>query len=308
MNGLCLAVLLDATSSPIDWTELWPYFSGTVVMIVGLAALFQGLSRTARGIDRALLFGPVFFAAPMAVFGTEHYVFTKSISAMVPSWIPGHLFWTYLTGSCLIAAALSIVSKRYSALAATLLGVMLFSFVLTISLPAVMAHPDNRFLVAVFLRDLSFSMGAFALAVTDAGLPPEERTPRRIARVVMGGALVFFGAEYFLHPLFVPVIPLQKPLPDWFPGALALPLAYGMGSLLIASGLGLILDWRARSIAAWLGVAIVAIVLLVYLPILVTEPSVGVGLNYFADTLAYGGAILVLARALPRDEAASPAH
>jgi hypothetical protein len=43
-------------------------------------------------------------------------------------------------------------------------------------------------------------------------------------------------------------------------------------------------------------------VLVIYLPILISIPSdIGNGLNYFADTLMFGGTILVLADALPKE-------
>ena len=66
-----------------------------------------------RGLEKILPFGRLFFAMPMGVFGTEHLVDTAEIAALVPSWMPAHLFWTYLVGIALIAAALSITLKRY---------------------------------------------------------------------------------------------------------------------------------------------------------------------------------------------------
>jgi hypothetical protein len=40
----------------------------------------------------------MFFAVPLAVFGAEHFASAKSIMLLVPSWIPGPLFWTYFVG------------------------------------------------------------------------------------------------------------------------------------------------------------------------------------------------------------------
>jgi hypothetical protein len=58
--------------------------------------------------------------------------------------------------------------------------------------------------------------------------------------------------------------------------------------------------------ATYLGTWIVLLVLFIYVPILITQisdPSTGTqveGINYFADTLLFGGAILALASATPR--------
>jgi hypothetical protein len=73
---------------------------------------------------------------------------------------------------------------------------------------------------------------------------------------------------------------------------------------MIACGAGIVFDRKARSSAAVLGTAINFVVLVVYVPLLVAQPSVAVGLNYFADTLAFGGTVLLLAGALDRGLAA----
>ena len=57
----------------IPSTVIWSYFLGGVVFVIGLAAIFlRGDWRKARGFDKLILFGPLFFAAPLAAFGTEH--------------------------------------------------------------------------------------------------------------------------------------------------------------------------------------------------------------------------------------------
>jgi uncharacterized membrane protein len=116
---------------------------------------------------------------------------------------------------------------------------------------------------------------------------------------MIGIPAVVFGVEHFLHPQYVPVVPLSQLLPPWIPGHLL--LAYAMGAVLIVSGLCLIFNWNARAAAAWLGIIVFVVVLLVYLPILIANLSdIANGLNYFADTLAFSGAALLLAAALPK--------
>jgi uncharacterized membrane protein YphA (DoxX/SURF4 family) len=100
------------------------------------------------------------------------------------------------------------------------------------------------------------------------------------------------------------VIPLQQPMPAFLPAPTALTYIVGVG--LIAGSLGLLLDWHARLAAALLGVLVLGVVLVVYLPLLVAEPSVEVGLNYFFDTLLFGGACLALGGALPRPPPVRP--
>jgi hypothetical protein len=69
------------------------YFVGGVVLAIGLAAIFlRGDWQKARGFDKLILFGPLFYAAPLAAFGTEHFKLTQAIASLVPAWIPRHQF------------------------------------------------------------------------------------------------------------------------------------------------------------------------------------------------------------------------
>lgn len=302
MESLALSSVQSFLAALLLGKVFWPYFAGAVVLIVGLARMSRTGALQARGIDRAIAFGPLFFAAPMAVFGGDHFIAAKVVIDSVPSWIPWHLFWVYLVGTALIAASLSIVTKKYSVLAATLLSAMIFCFVLLIHIPNFVANPGNRILFAIVLRDSSFSGGALMCAVAQAQEWPRHVSRRLTAlvRYVVGVAVVVFGAEHFLHPEFVPVVPLTQLMPPWIPGHLF--VAYVGGAVLIACGLSMILNWRARLAASWLGIYVFVVVVLVYLPIMIANlGDIGNGLNYFADTLAYGGAALLLARALPSE-------
>lgn len=282
-------------------TWFWPFFLGTILLLIGLAAMARRGFPQERGLEWAVALGPLFFATPMAVFAGDHLISPKLIATMVPAWIPGHLFWVYLVGAGLLAAALSIVTGKHSALAATLLGAMIFSFVLLIHVPNFVANPGDRLMFAIVLRDSSFSAGALACALAYA--PAHSWLKRTnwitaLVRYVIAVAVVVFGVEQFLYPELVPVVPLRQVMPPWIPGHLF--LAYLTGTVLIASGLSLLFNWKSRLAATTLGIFVFVIVLLVYLPITAAKVSdIANGLNYFADTLAVSGTALLLARALP---------
>jgi hypothetical protein len=78
--------------------------------------------------------------------------------------------------------------------------------------------------------------------------------------------------------------------------------------ILVVAGVSILLGKKVRMAATYLGTWIVLLVLMVYGPILIVSlmnPSTGVkieGINYFADTLLFGGAILALAKATVREE------
>ncbi len=63
-------------------------------------------------------FGRLFFAIPLAVFGSEHFTVTANVATLVPRWIPAHTFWVYLVGVAFLCAALSIAVLVQARLAA----------------------------------------------------------------------------------------------------------------------------------------------------------------------------------------------
>jgi hypothetical protein len=58
---------------------------------------------------------------------------------------------------------------------------------------------------------------------------------------------------------------------------------------------------KIRLAAAWRGLTVLWVELVVYVPIgIVNRASLGGGLNFVADTLMFSGAVLLNARAMPR--------
>jgi uncharacterized membrane protein len=71
------------------------------------------------------------------VLGLSHFVYTGITASMVPAWLPGHVFFAYLTGIGHFAAGLGILFSIVPRLAAALEAGMLCSFALLVQLPGV---------------------------------------------------------------------------------------------------------------------------------------------------------------------------
>ena len=61
------------------------------------------------------LIARILFVIPLAGFGAGHLMNAGDMAGMVP--VPGGVFWIYLTGIALLAAAVSIIIKKKAALA-----------------------------------------------------------------------------------------------------------------------------------------------------------------------------------------------
>lgn len=112
-----------------------------------LAATIPGIDlrspRWAGAIRMAGEVGRIFFALSMAVFGWSHLLIPAFIASLIPAWIPWHIFWVYATALVFFAAAISIAVKRFTRITASMLGLMLFSWVLFLHEPRVAAALHN---------------------------------------------------------------------------------------------------------------------------------------------------------------------
>lgn len=281
---------------------MWAYLAFTVVFVVGLVAITgRGDWKRARGFDKLILFGPIFYAAPLAAFATEHFTQTKVIASIVPKWMPWHYFWAYFVGTCFLAAALSLVTGIRARLAASLVALTMFLFVTLMYIPATLRHPDNRIFLTIALRETSFSGGALAFAATlsDAWLSRSGRIMATVARYFVAIPVLFFSYQQFRHGNHVPGVPLEPLTPTYVVGHAI--WTYFAAAVYVLAGIMLLIGKRTRAAATGLGLTVLFIELVVYVPIAVVErASLDRGLNYMADTLMFCGAVLLLAGAMPR--------
>ncbi len=284
---------------------IWSYFVGGVIFAIGLVVIFLSSDwQKARGFDKLILFGPLFYAAPVAAFGTEHFTLTQDIASIVPAWIPWHLFWAYFVGACFIAAAVSMMTRIQARLSAALLGLTFFLFVVLMDAPAWAQNPHDRIALTLALRELSFSGGGLALA---ASLSEQwhERAAHilaAIARYFVAIPVLFFSFEQFMHGNYVPGVPLDRVTPEWIYGHAI--WTYLAAVVYAVAGILLLFGKKTRAAATWLGFAVLLVELAVYVPIgIVDRASLDSGLNYVGDTLLFCGAVLLLAGAMPHEEA-----
>jgi uncharacterized membrane protein len=278
--------------------------AGILIFLVALWAAKTDIAR-ASGLDKIVAFSNLCFAIPLAVFGALHLWGVAFVLPLVPSYMPWRLFWAYFVGVALMSASLSIATKIQVRWSGLLFGIMMFLFVALLDIPGALANPRDRFGWTFVIREMSFAGGGWILA-GNAMRGQSKSKLISVGRVLIAIAAIFFGVEHFLHPAACPGVPLAKLTPPWIPGHLL--IGYLTGAILLAAGASILLARKTRMAATYLGTWILLLVLFLYGPILIvslSDPSTGVkveGINYFADTLLFAGAILALASATPRTD------
>jgi uncharacterized membrane protein len=271
------------------------------MLVVGVAVLVTGLLlvrdrfRAASSADKILVVGPVFEAAPLAVFATEHFLAAQDLASIVPKWLPNPLFWVYFVGAALLAAAISFIAWRCVRWSSPLLALLFLIIVATIDLPNLSTEAGDRLFWTLTVRETAFAAGAMVLA--GSVWPQRTSTSNaliRLGRSIIAITMVFYGIEHFFFPLNVIGVPLEKLTPAWVPFPTV--LAYLTGIILMVSGIGLFVRPLIRMAAATAGTLLLLLTLFFYVPICVLEFNTDLaveGLNYVFDTMLFAGTALL---------------
>jgi uncharacterized membrane protein YphA (DoxX/SURF4 family) len=183
-----------------------------------------------------------------------------------------------------------------------LLGLTFFLFVVLMDAPAWAQNPRDRIAAILTLRELAFCGGPLALAarLSEPGENSGKSVLATIARYFVAVPVVFYSFEQFFHSDRVPGVPLERLTPQWIFGhaiwTYVAALAYGVTGILLLTGR------KTRAAAAWCGLSVLFVELVVYVPIgIVERASLDRGLNYVFDTLMFCGTVLLLASAMPQE-------
>ena len=115
--------------------------------------------------------GTIFYALVIGFFGINHFLNGTGMQKMVPSFLPGGVAWVYITGACLLLAAIAFLIDKQVRLAGLLLALFLLLIVLTVHLPAVLNAPDSgarRFPMTNLIKDTGLAAAAILVAARRA--------------------------------------------------------------------------------------------------------------------------------------------
>ena len=92
------------------------------VLIAAAWVLFVDFakSRTFPAGDLGLRIAHGLYGLALIAFGFSHFAYLNLTAPLVPAWLPGHVFWAYLTGGIYLAAGAAILVGLFGGLAALL--------------------------------------------------------------------------------------------------------------------------------------------------------------------------------------------
>ena len=155
-------------------------FGEIAILLAGGWTLFArlgdvGTTRFAwAGSERAVRIARYYFAIWIIPIGLSHMLYLKPTMDLIPPWLPGKMFWAYLTGIGQIASGLGLLLGVLPRIAASAEAVQISLYALLIWLPAILmgnrnlgpsfAHADRRLSFTAFLISWIIAAGAWAVA------------------------------------------------------------------------------------------------------------------------------------------------
>jgi putative oxidoreductase len=110
--------------------------------------------RDASSLDRLIsamaVAGKYFLGFFLFIAGVQHFLFVDFVKFLVPTWIPGDIFWTYFSAFALIAAGLGLITGIKVSLAAHLAGWMVLAWVFLLHVPRAIVNANQNEWTAVF--------------------------------------------------------------------------------------------------------------------------------------------------------------
>ncbi len=261
---------------------------------------------------RTTSIGRIFYGAGLLGIGLQFFIYHNFIPVMVPwlpAWITWHRFWIYALGTLVVSVGLSIIpgikTRRVSAISGLL---FLASFVFL--------HIPHNFIAGTTsigawtqpLKEFAFAGSAFVIAglfppdtsgsgSNSAFLSKLENFAIPLGKYPLAIMVIVFGADHFIYTTFVASL-----VPACIPGHVF--WTYFAGLALIAAGVGIIINVKARLAATMLGAMLLTWVIILHIPRAIADRygRIGNEVTSVFEALAFSGIAFILGRTLPGGE------
>lgn len=263
------------------------------------------LSRDLLGeISRTL--GRYLVALPFLIYPYFHFKYGSGVATIVPPWIPWRLLWAYFCGATMLAAGLAIVFRKYSRLAAVLLGIEVLLFVALIHFFLIFYKPGDPWADGGLFKGLDLP-GRLNNAFKDFGLSgaifivaaSEGRVWARqgkdlvltVGRMILASSTAAFVVLHFVYLAFAPGIPpMHAEISFILPGHAF--WVYFSSVIFLIAAVSLFASYRVRLASAVLGCTILFCAFLTWVPRFPSHPG-EITDNWLKDIGNAGGALVL---------------
>lgn len=135
---LHLPMLLGDLKNPTVWTppfEALMLGSGGFIIAAYQINTGAGDARWVKPLNGMATLGQYLYAVALVVFAVLHIKYNDYIQTLIPTWMPGHVFLSYVVIAAFLLSAFSLFTGLKLMLASGLLGIMFLLWVLLLHAP-----------------------------------------------------------------------------------------------------------------------------------------------------------------------------
>jgi uncharacterized membrane protein YphA (DoxX/SURF4 family) len=249
--------------------------------------------------------GRAFYAIGIAGLGIQQFIYADFRPVILPQWpssIPLLVVWAYITGLCLVVAALVILFSKTARSLSLILGMAFLLFFIIFHVTYQLFLSPYSFHLGLWtdpLKELAFSGGAFVLAGSypEDNLYSDKSSLIRfldkfipLGRIFFSITMIVFGIDHFIYTEFVATL-----VPAWIPGHNF--WTYFAAVALIGSGVCIILKIKIRLVGLLLGIMIFLWFVILHTPRAIADPygTKGNEITSVFEALAFSGIAFLIA-------------
>ena len=144
----------------------------SLVLVAAAWILYRELSTTRNFLngDSALRVAYILYGLSLIAFGLSHFFYLSFTAPLVPSWLPAHVFWAYLTGTIYFMTGFALVTGVRMRLAAAIVAVQIALITLLVWGPKMLSGGMSAFNWQETIVSVALTAGAWVIA-TSFGSP-----------------------------------------------------------------------------------------------------------------------------------------
>jgi uncharacterized membrane protein len=112
-----------------------------LVLVAAAWALYVWFGKGVLAGSAALRIAHLLYGLALIAFGLSHFFYLEMTAPLVPQWLPGHVFWAYLTGGIYLTSGLAIAVGFAAPSAALVAAVQITLITLLVWGPILFAGP-----------------------------------------------------------------------------------------------------------------------------------------------------------------------